>query len=157
MGLILWMFGITTFIALLVSWLLVASGACTKRECFMGSVIGYLICTCFAVVVGFVIWFASYGSYTNLRAEWDGVCLQYSQAIDLYEDKIIINTNKVFTDFRYQGHPEQVAKLITDLRNRVARYDKVFISKKKWKETFLVGAFIREPDKDMKLLAINNL
>jgi len=97
----------------------------------------------------------SYSSYLDIKADYYGVIAQYESAINIYENKAIIDVDKIsFTDFKYQGYQKEMSDLIRDLRSRVARYNSIYIKKSTMKKSLIFSWLIIAPDSGMKLLQI---
>jgi len=95
----------------------------------------------------------SYSSYLNIKADYYGVIAQYRDAVDVYEDKAVINVDKIsFTDFKYEGYQKEMADLIKDLRGKIACYNSNYIKKKTMKSNLIFSWIIIAPDSGMKLL-----
>jgi hypothetical protein len=85
----------------------------------------------------FIIWILpcigylnSFNSYLDIKATYTTVVDQYRNSIKMYEDKAIIHvSDKSFTDFKYNGYQDNIASLIKDLRNKVEKYNKIYIAK----------------------------
>jgi len=96
---------------------------------------------------------SSYSSYLSIKATYYGVVTQYKDAIDIYEDKAVINVDKIsFTDLKYQGYQKEIVDLIKDLRSVVSTYNRVYIKKKTMKNNLMFSWVIIAPDSGMKLL-----
>lgn len=110
----------------------------------------------FDVVPGFVLPYVnSYQSYLEMKSFYEATVSQYRDAIEMYEEKAVFRINKVsFTDLRYQGYQENMSKFITDLRDKVARYNEVFVKKKIMSDNIFIGAYIIGPDEDMKIIKL---
>ena len=62
---------------------------------------------------------ASYGTYVNTRAFYDGIIEQYRDCITIYEDAAILDIKRAaLTDFVYQGYQENINKMIIDLKDQ---------------------------------------
>jgi len=120
-----------------------------------GSVLGAVVS---AVVVGFVfITFTagSYSNYLNLRAFYDSTIEQYATAVEMYQDKAVIDIEKAaFTDLKYQGYQDNIHELIMDLRERIIRYNEDVISKRIMSKNPFFNWIIVNVDDDMKLMSM---
>ena len=116
----------------------------------IGFVISYIICS----MVLFIIVCSSYMTYVNARTEYDATISQYQDAVTMYADHARIDTERAFTDFKYQGYQENIADFIKSLRRKVTRYNETIISKRVMKKNFFFNWLITEPDDDMKILSL---
>lgn len=108
------------------------------------------------VIVAYLI---SFDAYATARAQYDKICAQYGQAVTVYGDKAVLDVRKAgdsWTDFRYQGYQQNMAAMITDLREVVSRYNTTIIKKRTWARNFFVGWYVVLPDTDMKTIDIIN-
>jgi len=100
-----------------------------------------------------VFLFISYLSYVNARTFYDATMEQYTSAIEIYEDKAIMDVESAaWTDLKYQGYQESISKLIVDLRKRIVHYNEKIISKRIMKNNPVFSWLIIAPDADMKLI-----
>ena len=98
---------------------------------------------------------ASYSTYLDCRSFWDITQEQYRNSIVMYEDKAVLKVNKdSFTDLKYQGYQENIAKLITDLRGKVVVYNIDIIQKRIMKNNIVFSWLITQPDDNMKILTL---
>ena len=115
-------------------------------------------CFVFTLIIIFLFVIAkwvSYDNYVDLRVKYDATIEQYAGAIEMYEDKAVIDVEKAaFTDFKYQGYQENTADFIKGLRYEVVKYNKGLISKRLYEKNPFFGAFIVGPDDDMKILSL---
>ena len=101
----------------------------------------------------------SYESYLTIRADWDATINQYRGAVEMYEDKAVLNMDKVqksFTDFQYQGYQDNIAEAIFELRNTIISYNRTLIKKKVMNDNLIFSWLIIAPDEDMKIINILN-
>ena len=97
----------------------------------------------------------SYSSYLDIRAQYDAVINQYKGAVTMYSDYASLDMEKAtFTDFRYQGYQENIAKVIIDLRKEIITYNKTLIQKGIMDKNPVFSWLIVAPDKDMKIINI---
>ena len=100
----------------------------------------------------------SYHSYLSIKADYYGILSQYKDAVTLYKDKSVINTNKIsFTDFGYQGFQQEMAKFIMVLCNKVTNYNALYIKKKTMHENIIFSWLIIPPSPGMKIVQISNM
>jgi len=141
--------------------ILILIGLCIGVPCVIGWLIDsdeiiYFLSTLLSIltlgiVIGCVI--ASYDSYANTRAFYDGVSEQYRECITMYEDKAVINIKDAsLTDFKYQGYQKNIAEMVKDLRDKIAWYNETILKKRIYEKNPLINLFIIAPDKDMRLL-----
>lgn len=126
-------------------------------NCRQDNVVG---CIVLAVIIGIAFiatpMTGSYWSYLDIKADYYGVIAQYEGAINIYENKAIINVAKIsLTDFKYQGYQKEMASLIRDLRYKIEKYNALYIKKKTMKENIMFSWLITAPDSGMKLLQMN--
>ena len=109
-------------------------------------------------VSGIVIIFfvgVSYTTYLDIRAQYDAVISQYRGAVTMYADYATLDVEKAtFTDLKYQGYQENIAKVIADLRREIVCYNKVLIQKRIMDKNPVFSWLIIAPDKDMKIINI---
>lgn len=118
--------------------------------------------TFITILIGMIITFItvlaltlSYISYLNIRAQYDAVINQYKGAVTMYADYATLDMEKAtFTDFKYQGYQENVAKVIVDLRKEIVSYNKTLIQKRIMNDNPVFSWLIIAPDKDMKIINI---
>ena len=97
----------------------------------------------------------SYTSYLDIRAQYDAVITQYKGAVTMYADYASLDMEKAtFTDFKYQGYQENVAKVIIDLRKEIVGYNKMLIKKNLLNKNPIFSWLIIAPDEDMKIINI---
>jgi len=107
------------------------------------------------LAVTIIITSGSYGSYLDIRAQYDAVINQYRGAVVMYSDYASLDMEKaVFTDFKYQGYQENIAKVIVDLRKEIITYNKILIRKRIMDGNPVFSWLIIAPDKDMKIINI---
>ena len=114
-----------------------------------------ILCSMVTGITIILILVASYASYLDIRAQYDAVINQYKGAVTMYADYASLDMEKAtFTDFKYQGYQENVAKVIVDLRREIVYYNKVLIKKKIMDKNPVFSWLIIAPDKDMKIINI---
>ena len=96
---------------------------------------------------------SSYYTYINMKQTHGQVMNNYQEAIETYGNKAIINA-KSLTDFKYEGYQESLSALIKDLRKKAVTYNEYYIGKIELHNNILFSWLIIPPDKDMKLLAL---
>jgi hypothetical protein len=97
----------------------------------------------------------SYDTYLDIRSFYDATVEQYATAIEMYEDKAVIDLEKAaFTDLKYQGYQDNVAGFIMDLRNRIVEYNEVFVKKQRMKSNIVFSWLVVAPDRDMKIVSM---
>jgi hypothetical protein len=97
----------------------------------------------------------SYSSYLDIRAQYDAVINQYKGAVTMYSDYASLDMEKAtFTDFKYQGYQENMAKVVMDLRKEIIVYNRVLIQKRIMDGNPVFNWLIIAPDKDMKIINI---
>jgi hypothetical protein len=105
------------------------------------------------VIVVAVTWGHSYDSYVDTRTFYNATREQYAGAVTVFKDHAVIDMGvAAFTDFKYQGYQEHVAKLVIDLRNSIIEYNKMFVSKRVMGQNWFFSWLIIEPDDDMKII-----
>jgi len=106
------------------------------------------------VGMGLVKW-QSYANYVHLRATYDATVEQYATAVEMYEDKAVIDVERAaFTDLKYQGYQENIASFIVTLRSVVSSYNRAFISKREYHGNWFFSTLVVPPGPDMKLLSM---
>lgn len=119
----------------------------TRTAAWASSIVGTIIVVLIISV--------SYTSYLEARAQYDAVINQYKGAVTMYADYASLDMEKAtFTDFKYQGYQENVAKVITDLREEIIEYNRVIIMKRIMDRNPVFSWLIVAPDKDMKIINI---
>jgi hypothetical protein len=107
-----------------------------------------------SIVIIFVVG-TSYITYLDTRAQYDAVITQYKGAVTMYADYASLDMEKAtFTDFKYQGYQENIAKVIVDLRKEIISYNKTIIKKRIMNKNPVFSWLIIVPDKDMKIINI---
>lgn len=113
------------------------------------------ICSAISSIVIIFIVGISYVTYLDIRAQYDAVISQYKGAVTMYADYASLDMEKAtFTDFKYQGYQENVAKVIVDLRREIVYYNKVLIKKRIMDKNPVFSWLIIAPDEDMKIINI---
>lgn len=108
--------------------------------------------TIFFAICLVIIWL-SWGTYTDLRAQYDATVNQYKSAVTMYEDRADLDIEKAaFTDFKYKGYQENIAGFVKDLRREVVMYNKSFVKKRIYDRNWFFGWLIIGPDDDMKII-----
>ena len=101
------------------------------------------------------ILFISYQSYVDTRTFYDATMEQYTSAIEIYENKAVIDIESVaLTDLKYNGYQESVSILIIDLREGIVNYNKEIISKRILKKNIIFSWLIIAPDADMTVITM---
>ena len=118
----------------------------------LGFVISFAICS----VIPFIAICVSYNTYVDARTQYDATVNQYREAVTMYADHAVIDTERAFTDFKYQGYQENIADFIKSLRSEVTTYNKLIISKRVMDKNFFFNWLIIPPDDDMKILSLVN-
>lgn len=143
---------------LIILALLVITGIITFITFKSGNgdeVFATIICS---VISGIIIIFTvgvSYITYLDIRAQYGAVINQYKGAVTMYTDYASLDVEKAtFTDFKYQGYQENVAKVIVDLRKEIVCYNKALIKKRIMDKNPVFSWLIIAPDKDMKIINI---
>lgn len=138
--------------------------------------IAFIICAFIALIVGFsgddavdgiaafivgvvivmtfscIFWIFSYVNYLDAQKIYHGTVAQYKGAVEVYEDKAVINTDQL-TDFGHGKYNESMADLIRDLRNEVVYHNKIVIGKRIMGENIFVSWFVIG-ENDLKLLEV---
>ena len=97
----------------------------------------------------------SYMSYIQARSFYDATNTQYKESISMYADRAVLKVSEdTFTDLKYQGYQENIAKLITDLRSKVVWYNDVIIQKRILNKSIAFDWLIITPDDDMKIITM---
>ena len=97
----------------------------------------------------------SYKSYIDMSQTYEATVSQYRSSVKMYEDKAVLELDESsFTDFKYEGYQKQMGSMVKELRNKVTDYNELYIGKKKMSKNFWLGAYIVEPDEDMKLIRL---
>lgn len=97
-------------------------------------------------------WGGSYTTNLDLVAHYNAVIAEYAGAVEIYHDVAIIDFESI-TDFRYQ----QFGKMVVDLRNRTAWYNKVISKKRMLKRNPLFNWFLFSVPKECKSIKLKNL
>jgi len=101
----------------------------------------------------------SYGSYLHNTSFYTTVVEQYRDAINMYEDKAMIDLDKVkdtLTDFRYEGYQESIAGMIATLRDKVAHYNRVFVEKGILNNNWFFNWLIINNNENTKLIRLSD-
>lgn len=105
------------------------------------------------VIVNIVAMCVSYGTYVKSRSAYDSIIAQHRGAIELYNDKAVLNLSKTsmasMTDFKYEGYQNNMADFISSLRNSVIRYNETIITKRILHKNIFFKWIIVLPDQDM--------
>ena len=118
----------------------------------LGTVLLVLIFFFLAIMIASLL--ITFARSADLEAEYTAVVEQYRDAIEVYTDAAVVIKVDVdtFTDFRYQGYQESVAELITDLRNRVAAYNRNLIKIRKYNSHPFFSWIYVVPDDSLKII-----
>ena len=118
----------------------------------IGTGVMVLLCS----IVCLCIWGCSYGSYVDNRTFFDATREQYANAVQMYRDYALLDLKGAaaiaFTDLKYQGYQENMAKFINDLKRQVVNYNEAIVSKRVMKRNFIFKWMIIAPDNDMKII-----
>lgn len=87
----------------------------------------------------------SYVTSVRLQADYQTIKLAHPQAIVMYQNKMVIDTNAL-TDFRYQGYQNNIADMIMKLRDKVDYYNRSVIKKKLFSKNIWFGTYINVVD-----------
>lgn len=116
---------------------------------------------CISISIGIIMLIAcltiageSYSNYIQMKQIHGQIMNNYQEAIEIYENKAVIDTESL-TDFRYKGYQESVSSLIKDLRKKTVKYNRYHIGKTELNSNIIFNWLIIAPDKDMKLLSLN--
>lgn len=111
------------------------------------------------IVVGLVLavmYGQSYSSYLGARTFYDGTREQYASAVQMYHDYAVLDLRGVealaFTDLKYEGYQQNMAKYINNLRDEIIGYNKIIVSKRAMKRNAFFSWCIIAPDPDMKVI-----
>ncbi len=141
---------------IVLAFVLVVSGIITLCVIYgdkTDTVIGSIVAPVIATIIICAIIGKSYGSYIDIRTQYDATLMQYKGAITMYDDKVHIDVEKAaLVDFRYQGYQKSMSSFIKDLRGEIVKYNKELISKRIMDKHFLFSWVIIAPDKDMKII-----
>lgn len=118
------------------------------------TVTAVIVCFIIILVTTAVPLSKSYANYVKARVFYDSIHKQYHNAVIIYGDKAIIDTERALTDFKYQGYQENIARFIKDLRLKVAGYNTNILSKRVLKRNPFLSWYIIAPDPDMKPLSM---
>lgn len=140
-----------------------------------------------AAILYFTIWIAinvfiylcSYSSYINARIFHDTTIEQYTQVINIYEEKAlkVFKNSKIkkedkvqstifdsdelnldlHTDIKYTDYQKNMMKLIQNLQDKVTEYNECIISKRIWSKNIFFNWYIVEPDDDLKPLKLKEV
>lgn len=118
-----------------------------------------IICSCLlsGTFLGcFIIipWAISYTTYLNMKSFYEATYEQYFNAIEIYQDRAVIDTTVAFTDFKYQGYQDNISGYITDLRNKSIWYNEVYIKKETMNNNIFFSWYIIPPSENMKLMRL---
>jgi len=138
-------------VALIVGACCIINNWCNDRA--FGIAIGLLMILIISPGI-FAPIITSYTTYLDIKSFYVGVEEQYRSAIEMYEEKAIIDVDKAFTDLKYQGYQEQIANFIVSLREKIADYNYMYIQKKIMDDNPLFSWYIIAPDSSMKLLSL---
>lgn len=108
-----------------------------------------VLTTVYSIAIG-----VSYKTYVDTRVSYNFIHKQYRDAIVMYKDRAVIDTEKAFTDFKYKGYQDNISSFIKDLRDQIVSYNKITLGKKVLKCSPFLNWFIYAPDSDMKPLAL---
>ena len=113
------------------------------------------VCSAMSSVIIIFIVGISYVTYLDTRAQYDAVITQYKGAVTMYADYASLDMEKAtFTDLKYQGYQENIAKVIVSLRREIVSYNKTIIKKRLLDRNPVFNWLIIAPDKDMKIINI---
>lgn len=112
----------------------------------------FIVGLMFVSVFSIFFWSLSYINYLDAQKIYQGTVAQYKGAIEVYEDKAVINTNQL-TDFGHGKYNESMAALIRDLRNEVVHHNKIVIGKRIMSDSIFFNWFIIGED-ELKLLEV---
>lgn len=143
-------FLIVTVISLIVAFLAYVISEDDNIAAILGFTISFVVCS----IIPFAIICTSYGTYVDARTQYDATINQYREAVTMYSDHAIIDAERAFTDFKYQGYQENIAEFIKSLRCEVTSYNKNLISKRIMNKNFFFNWVIITPDDDMKILSL---
>ncbi len=114
--------------------------------------IGSLIASIIMILLIITPILISYTSYLNMKAFYESTYEQYSESIEIYQDKAIIDTEVAFTDFKYQGYQDNISSYVRDFRNKMIWYNELYIKKTAMNQNIFVNWLIIPPDENMKLM-----
>jgi uncharacterized membrane protein YeaQ/YmgE (transglycosylase-associated protein family) len=117
-------------------------------------ILGFVITCIVCSIIPLLILSVSYKTYVDTRTQYDATISQYREAVTMYSDHAKIDTEKAFTDFKYQGYQKNIADFIKELRRKVTCYNETIISKRVMGKNFFFNWLMVEPDDDMKVLSL---
>jgi hypothetical protein len=124
-----------------------------ERESHGDGIAAGIICSIFLAIILAIPWSISYNTYVGSRAFYDITREQYSSAIVIYQDAAVIDMGEAaFTDLKYQGYQNNVAKFIENMRFNIVRYNSTVKKKRIMKGNPFFSWLIVAPDEDMKLI-----
>ena len=94
-----------------------------------------VICSIFMISIAGESW----QDHVKMHVTYDGTIRQYRSAVTMYKDKAVIDVEKAFTDFKYEGYQDNIAMFIHDLRSEVAEYNNLLIRKRMAKRNILIN------------------
>jgi hypothetical protein len=118
-----------------------------------------VICSCLisGLALGcFIIipWAVSYSTYLGMKSFYEATYEQYFNAIEIYQDRAVIDTTVAFTDFKYQGYQDNISGYITDLRDKSIWYNELYIKKETMNNNIFFSWYIIPPSENMKLMRL---
>lgn len=109
----------------------------------------------FSIILALILigsWGASYNSYLDMRIFYDTNQIVYKNAINSYIKNVNIPNLPSIAENKYQGFQKSLSDMITDYKNNILYYNKLFLSKKYMSDNIIYSWLIIQNDKDMKLI-----
>ena len=100
-------------------------------------------------------WGESYSSALSARTFSQGIHHQYRDAIEMYADRAVLTIDeKTFTDFRYEGYQENMAKFIRDFRRNIINYNDTLLRKREKMNSIVFNWLVIPVGEEYKLLQL---
>jgi hypothetical protein len=130
------------------------------KNAVANSTTALITCLIISSVLIVFTWAISYSNMIRMQ-EKAVIIEQYKEAVELYAEKGVAEfkpgSGKAteFTDLKYNNYQTQVGEMIRELRDAIAKYNKMYISKKIMKNSIYWNWCIIMPE-DSKLLKMGD-
>ena len=131
----------------------------SKDERIGNATAGLITSSIVSIIVVSIFVGISYMNYIGLKQK-NVIIHQYAESINLYSKLAVPNKNVVksteITDLKYQNYQESIKELVQQLRGKIVSYNYVLVGKRELGNNIVFSWLVIMPDKNMKILKMED-
>jgi hypothetical protein len=127
------------------------------RRGISSAIFSFVVSVTVCLFIMSVIWVFSWDSTVDMKIDLANLN-SYKHTIEVYSAKAggDFKAGKEVTDLKYQNYQDQIGRMITDLRDKIVKYNKSLVGKTAYKENWIWSWCVFAPPEGSKQLEMSD-